>query len=193
MIWEKVASKTSSGDKWGSRLVGCYILVVKHILLICYAVGGTTTLSTSIVLMGIDFAINIFVSIRIVWIKRRTPEDVEKQIYLLQELAINEMVEFMAPLAFVLAFVIAYYGPNSNLIGNVGATIWQFVAVEDISHTMELMCMLFLIDFSSTVISGIILWVFCKINLAKVFMVLEKEYGLVFCIVLSVNVLNVSN
>ena len=136
---------------------------------------------------------NIFVSLRIVWAKKRNHKDIEKQTELLQELALNDINRFMIPLVFILSFTIAYHGPNAHLIGDVGVTIWQYVAIENVNHTIEFLVIFFVVDFFSTLISGIILWTFCKINLANAFMVLEQDFGFVFLVVLSHNVLWVSN
>ena len=128
-IVSKFITKTASGDESGAQFVGSSFIGISNTVMIYYQVGSSATLETSILIMGLDFAINIFLTLRLVWIRKRRPQDIEKHIDLLQELARNELVELLAPLAFVIAFVVAYYGPNSGIIGGVGATIWQFVAI----------------------------------------------------------------
>jgi hypothetical protein len=78
------------------------------------------------------------------------------------------------------------------LIGDAGATIWQFVAVEDIKETLKMILLFFSIDLCSTVVSSITLWGFCKISLFKAFMALQTEYGSVMCALIGLCVLTVS-
>ena len=191
-IYSKFISKIASGDESSAQHVGSSTVVIKHMVMMCYIVGLYATLESSTVLIGIDSAYNIYLSFRIVWLQKQRPADIEKQINLLQELARNELVEFMTPLAFLVAFVVAYYGPNSDLFGNVCAEIWQYVAIEDINGTVKSLFMLFFIDFCSTVLSGIILWIYCKINLLKVLTALEMEYGLAFCVLIGLYTSTVS-
>ena len=125
--------------------------------------------------MGTDFLINICISLRLVWVKKRRPDDIEKQYELLLEVLIAELTEFLVPLAFLLTFIASYYGPNSTLIGNVGSSYWKYDAVDDGKQYVQNILMFFFIDFCSCVASAIVLWLFCRINLAKAFVTLEKE------------------
>ena len=99
---------------------------------------------------------------------------------LLQDLMINEIVEFMVPLSYLICFSVAYYGPNANLIGNIKSSKWQFVAVDDFEHTVGFVTLFFLVDLASVVVSSIILWIFCRINLWNVYKMVQEEYVLTF-------------
>ena len=112
-----------------------------------------------------------------VWLKRRNLGSIHNQINILQDLAINELVEFHATLSFILVFSIAYYGPNAHLFGNISNSYWTYIAIEDITQTLGNMILFFLVDFSSVIISAVILWYFCNINLLKVFLALLEEFG----------------
>jgi hypothetical protein len=176
-VLSKITNQTATGDESGAQFVSSCSVGISHTVMLCYFMGSSATLETSLLLIGLDFFINIYLTLRIVWITKRRPENIEKQIDLLQELARNELIEFIAPLSFLIAFVFAYYGPNSELIGDVGATIWQFVEVEDIKETISIILLFFSIDLCSSVVSAIILWVFCKISLFRACIALQAEYG----------------
>jgi hypothetical protein len=191
-IVSKFITKIASGDEPGAQFVGSSVIGISNTVMIFYQVGSSATLETSYFIMGLDFAINIYLTLRIVWVRKRRSQDIEKHIDLVEELARNELIEFLAPLAFVIVFVVAYYGPNSRIFGGVGVTIWQFVAIEDIKETMGIFVAFFFIDFCSGVVSSIILWVFCKFNLFKAIIVLQKEWGVVICVVLGFFVITVS-
>ena len=57
--------------------------------------------------------------------------------------------------------------------------------IVDIGHTVANMFSLFLTEFCSIILTGIILKVFSNINLISVFIVVGSEFGIVFCILLS--------
>ena len=54
----------------------------------------------------------------------------------LQTLAIYELIEFQAPLSFMLVLGIAYYGPNGELYGNISNDYWTYSTIEDIQQTV---------------------------------------------------------
>ena len=185
-VMANLNSKAAKSDITGSKLVGGYMVSTWHAVFICYSIGSLTTDFTSWLIMGIDFLINICISVRLVWVKKRRPDDIEKQYELLLEVLIAELTEFLVPLAFLLTFIASYYGPNSTLIGNVGSSYWKYDAVDDGKQYVQNILMFFFIDFCSVVACTIILWVFCQINLPKAFVTLENEFAWIFCVQLSV-------
>ena len=91
-------------------------------------------------------------------------------------LVLTERVETVVPILFLTTFFMAYYGPNAELIGNVKLTIWQYEAVTDINELLKNICLFFAIDFSSAIVTGIILWTTCKINCLKTLKKMQKEF-----------------
>ena len=180
-----------NGDVGASKIVLNYIVTTVHTISLCYTVTIVTN-TTSWVLMIVDFAINTTICLRIVWLNKKAPLNLQNQINLLQELALYELVEFQAPLTFVLVIIVAYFGPNAELFGNVSNSYWSYKRIDDLQETLENMMLLFLIDFSSTILSSIILWLSCNINLWKVFIVLQKEFRNAFCVSLGYIALVVS-
>ena len=134
--------------------------------------------------MGADFVDNIYLSVKIVLLKKRNILDVDSQISLLQELALNEIVECTAPLAFLFSFLVAYYGPNSDLIGNMKSDLWQFRKVEEIEQFLANVLMIFFTDLSSLAVTALILWTFGRINLFLAIMAIQKEFNLIMLIIL---------
>ena len=99
-----------------------------------------------------------------------------------QELVINEMVEFIIPLSYLLCFLTAYFGPNSSLIGNVLNGLWQYAAVDGIGKTVETIGIFFIIDCLSGLSCFFILKIYANINILKALSYLQKEFGMVFAI-----------
>ena len=181
-VWVRNAS---NGDSSGSTLINNCIIATRHIIQLCYVLGSIATDTTTWVIMGMTFISNIYSCLEIMWEKKRNPREVEKLASLLQNLASTEMIEVLASLTFMLSLIVAYFGPNASLIGNVGSSLFHYRKIVDIGHTVANMFSLFLTEFSSIILTGAILKIFSNINLISVFIVVESEFGMVFCILLS--------
>ena len=72
--------------------------------------------------------------------------EVDLQIGLLQELVINEIIEFMVPPTYLATLLLAFYGPYAEMIGNVRNGYWRFTPIENINHTIEFVVMFFVIN-----------------------------------------------
>ena len=74
--------------------------------------------------------------------------------------------------------LMAYYGPNDDILGNVKLNVWHFQApIDDINTFVKTLSFLFAIDFLSFIINAILLWKTCKINVMAVLQNLQKKYG----------------
>ena len=116
---------------------------------------------------------------------------IERQIDSLQDLVMCELVEFQAPLTFILFFATLAYGPNIQLFGNIGNSYWTYSAIDDISKAIQNVIFFFLVDFSSTIISSLVLWLSCNINLWKACSHILNEFEKSFCIILGFYVFQV--
>ena len=191
-IYIKFLAKASKGDVPGAKFIGTYHVATQHAVILCYIIGSIATKPTTWFVLGMDFAYNIFICLRIVWMKKRHPLDVEAQIELLQVLSLTELLEFIAPLSFLSVLVAAYYGPNAELLGSIGSSLWHYQKVEDIYQTLGNILIMFASDLLSLVISSIILWMVCRINLLKAMFALLQEFGFVIFAGLAVYLASVS-
>ena len=91
-------------------------------------------------------------------------------------LVLTERVETVVPLLYIITLIMAFYGPNAELIGNVKLTIWQYEAVTDINELLKNIFIFFIIDFSSAIVNGFLLWTTCRINCFKILKQMQKEY-----------------
>ena len=97
--------------------------------------------------MGIGFVDNIYTCLCIVWLKKRSSVDVNEQINLLQTLSMNELVECLCPLTFIVSYVAAFYGPNYEIFGQVGSNLYHYQSVDDIEEFLGKVWTLFLLIF----------------------------------------------
>ena len=77
----------------------------------------------------------------------------------------TEVIEFTIPAGYTIVMLMAYFGPNAEIIGNIKNSQWQYSAINDLDETLFWINMMFLVDFASVVICGIVLRIFCKMNI----------------------------
>ena len=87
-------------------------MATRHALFLTYTLGSIATDLTANIILATDYLINLSLVIRLIRLKKKDPLNVEKQIDLLQDLVLNEMIEFVVPVAYVIVFGSAYFGPN---------------------------------------------------------------------------------
>lgn len=95
-------------------------------------------------------------------------------------LVINQRKSLHA-LTYMILIIMAYYGPNAELMGNIKLAIWHLQKpILDINGYIFNVFLLFAFDLLGLTINGIILWRYCKINILKVIAKLQKEYWVIF-------------
>ena len=100
----------------------------------------------------------------------------------IEELVLSERIETVVPITYVLCFLMAYYGPNAEVLCGFKLTLWHHQAVVDVEKALKTLGLLISIDFMSGVLNWILLWTTCKINLLKVLQKLQAEYWLIFAV-----------
>ena len=84
-------------------------------------------------------------------------------------------------MTYIFIILMSYFGPNSELLGNIKMEIWQFQRpITDIEAYVQNVSLLLAVDGLSFVINGILLRVFCKVNLVKILKELQQEFWLAF-------------
>ena len=93
-------------------------------------------------------------------------------------LILTERIETIIPMAYLALMLMAYYGPNAEILGSVKLTIWHYrSSITDINEFVTNLSLLLVIDGSSLVINGILLWKFCNTNVLKVMQNQQKLFG----------------
>ena len=109
-----------------------------------------------------------------------------------QDLVINETIEVLIPLAYFSTFLIAYYGPNSNLFIGIRKSCWGINEIEDIEKVIIAGLEMFILDLSSAIISGLILYKYCSINLLQKFCMTIKQCWTIIAISISSSLVEVN-
>ena len=101
------------------------------------------------------------------------------------KLVLAELCEGLVPLSYAFCFSMAYYGPNSRLIGNVGTSLWQYKATDDASRTLIVLFALFFMDLISLSLNATLIWIHANVNIIQKICGVLQEYWIAMAIVLA--------
>ena len=144
-------------------------------LYVSILLGQTATPVTSILILSIDFILNIHSGLKIVNLDRSTTtlDDLGRARYLnereqlVYKLILIELIEVLVPLCYVVTVLVAYYGPNAEILGNIGNDYWQYESIDDIWNVVQAVLVMAAIDGCSAVIVGCMLWRVCSIHILQ--------------------------
>ena len=143
-------------------------------LYVAIKLGHTATQTTSVLILSIDFILNIYSSLMIINKHRSTAIDIlsitrhlKEMDYLVSKLILIELQEVLVPVSYVITVLIAYYGPNAEILGNIRNDYWQYESIEDIWETVKVVLVMFVFDGCSAIIAGFMLWRVCSIDVLR--------------------------
>ena len=112
--------------------------------------------------------------------------------YMTLNLVLNEAIEVLVPLVYFATLSMAYFGPNAKLYGGIGNSHWGHVKIENIEAIMVAGMEMFLVDFTSFVVCGVILYYFCKVNLYAEFCKYLKRCWIIMAVITYLRLAEVS-
>ena len=150
------------------------------------------TFATIFAIVAIDFVCRLKTTIQInnehkkVTIEEIPNQNKQKSIYITQ-LIIGELIVGLTPIVYGTGMTMAYYGPNANLLTNVGSDFWGGV-IEDMRHLFYPMFILVTFDSMSVVVTSICLWKLVDVNMAQKFCRTVDKYWLFMVVKISMAV-----
>merc|ERR1711971_660771 len=91
-------------------------------------------------------------------------------------------MEVVLPISYLVCFVAAYQGPNTEVLGNVGNSYWHYKAVSDIERAVQNLLQFVAVDFIGIIISAAICYKVAGFNIFKTLGYLQKEYGMMLAV-----------
>ena len=137
-----------------------------HALFLSVVAGSSGTSSTVYILFGMDVLINLLFTLRIIYFKKCG--NTKAIVATIQILLLTETVEVTAPIIYSVCFILAYYGPNAEVLGNIKNSYYHYHAVDDIWLAFKNLCLLMIIDLVSINVTIGIIYRFVGINCFKV-------------------------
>ena len=155
-----------------------------HAMYVAVKIGHTATQITSYLILAIDFILNLYSCHGILALHRSIlPRNLTNNSLTVREinrrllkLSLIEILEVIIPISYIATVLIAYYGPNAELLGNIRSDYWQYTPIEDIGNVVSAVLSMFAIDMCSAIIAGIALYKICYINFLRQACAAMKKY-----------------
>ena len=92
---------------------------------------------------------------------------------------LTERVEIAVPVTFLIMMVMAFYGVNAQIMGNVKLSIWHNTApILNIDAFLFRLSLLIAIDCTGFAINGFLINYFCGVNVLRVLKNIQKKFWL---------------
>jgi hypothetical protein len=151
---------------------------LRHAIFLSVDGASMTTDAIGYTILAADFLINLLCCFIIIWCDRNeSVKNQERKVKALLNLISNEYVEFAIPITYVICLLMAYFGPNAEILGNVRNGFWHYNAIEDIGDTLKWITIMFSFDFVSLILSTLLLRYFCKINIFRMYLQIQDQMG----------------
>ena len=186
-LWlqKKVCYKAAGERDTSIAITSGHNINNRHCFFILVVLGTIATDLTSYVILIVASGVNLYLGLRIVWIKYKNGFNADNQtkaIEILIELVLNESVELIVPIAFILCFIIAYFGPNAEIIGTVKSEYWHHVPVKHVQLFCGNLGIFLLAETFTFLFSFILLKLTYGINIMKALIVTQREYWLLMAV-----------
>ena len=174
---QKICYKAAGLKNTAITVTCAHEMTCRHAVYLSVALSLLATTNTAYFALGLDFIVNFLLCIKIIWRtkKEEHPVGLEDDTDL-HELALNEKVVYVVPLAYCICATVAYFGPNAWIIGNIYNGSWHFGRVEDFAEPVKIMGILFAIDIISIIMWQIFLKIFSKMSYYNGFMYIQKRF-----------------
>ena len=93
-----------------------------------------------------------------------------------QRLVMTERIESVMTMTYLILMLMAYYGPNAEKLLGIKLTLWHHNAISNIGGFITTLAMMEFIDLLSFIVNGIILKIFCKVNILIVLQKIQKDF-----------------
>ena len=85
---------------------------------------------------------------------------------------------------YALGLLMAFYGPNAMLIGNVGSRIWAYKSIKNIKEVMMVLFVLYDIDVLSVLINTLVLAKSGKVNFIQYVLKFIRNYWMLLLLII---------
>ena len=198
-VYQRFVEKYAGKDNKMALIRANISVGIGYSLFVAIQLASATEI-TLFLILGVEFLLNIHKCYKILRLHRKIRTNYLEKGALIDEiqnnirdLVLNETIEVLVPLAYFSTFVIAYIGPNSTIFSGIQNDYWDYKKVKDLDRIIRAGMEMFFIDFSSSIICGVILYKFCKINLLKELCKTIKQCWTIVTVLLSGKLVEVSN
>ena len=152
-------------------------------------------------ILGIEILINLYQCFRIIRLQHKIGGDEDdEQIMILKaekksaivSLITVEFIEIAIPILYAIGLVLAYYGPNADLMVGIKNEYFGMPTITDIQYNLSLLLLMAAIDAIGLIIVGFLLGWFCKINILEELCNILYKYWIHLAIFMGGDIMHVS-
>ena len=171
---------TKHDDDLVIDIIAGHYFGVWHVLFLSRTIG-TLLGNLGHLLLAVDFTVNISFTLAALWYGRKEQNQLKKVDHLLSFI-INEAVECIIPIAYLLCLLIAFYGPNVEHLGNIKFGGWNFSERTNLNNDIFWLLIITTVDFGSLIIGGALLKILGGLNVFRIYAQLQSDVGLLLAI-----------
>ena len=196
-IFCKATYKAAGAVDPSVEIASSFGINVRHGIFLSVMLGTAATDLSCWIIFGTDFMINIFMVLNLILIRKKgNPEyedrNARKMVDLLISITLNEFVELTVTIAFFISFLMCYHGPNAEMMGNIKSDYFQHIPVTDIDLFYENVALFVGVELVTIFVSVALLWISCRINMFRAYLLLQKEFWVLMTVYLAYTVYLVS-
>ena len=189
-ILQKLENKATDGKNRDATMFTSIEHKCNYAVFLSVALGLYATTFASYAILVIDNAIKFYDCFKMVKENKRIKMEARKNCRIgndlskrklenheaIQDLILDEFVEILMPVVYLGLVIIGYYGPNSDVLGNIGAEKWTWQKIFDVEKFSMAVLRMFVIDLLALLINSLILWKFCSVHAIKGLCYLIRNY-----------------
>ena len=166
----KISYIAAGAKDLSAKLAMIAFIGITHSFCLALVLGSNVNDTTAYVIMLLDSIPNTISFFKI--IKKRnhrisTTQDTI-QTEEVQCLVLKEFLETLIPFIYCISFVIAYFGPNATVLGNIGNDYWHYEKVSNIYQKLSKIATFFAVDLVRGIVFSLVMWFRCGINTCRV-------------------------
>ena len=94
-------------------------------------------------------------------------------------MVLTARTETMIPLIYMITLLMAYFGPNAEILGTIKLEIWHYDnKIDDIWASLFKIGLLWVVDIFCQICASILMWKYCNVNMFQILLQLQKELWL---------------
>ena len=178
----KLLYKAAGGNTESATIYGICEIGTIHLFALISLLDSKFEPITGYLIMIFACIPNIWSCIKIIKLHklgRYMDEQKNKEV---EYLVLQEILELAVQIVYCTSFLIAYFGPNATVLGNVYNGWWQFEIVHSWIDKLTNVFIFFCIDVVQGILLGFTLYHFCRLNVYEVYLFRLRQYGPLICL-----------
>ena len=158
------------------------LIAISTSLFMSVNLGSIATDETAYCMLALAFVMNVKEIVGVYKLFKGGEETFKECTEAFQGLVICMVLELILPLSYLACFLLAYYGPNANVLGNIGNSYWHYGAVDNVIDAIYNLFLFLSLDAFTIFFTVIFFKCVAGFNFIKMYGYLQKEYGMMMSI-----------